>query len=92
MRRFVYFEFGATELNSTLETTPVLLPCNCRRRRLSSLLNGPVWRKWPVKLFCRLKIHPLSYEGYIALNLVQMNLKPFVDSNYLDLINSTKEG
>ena len=30
MRRFVYFEFGATELNSTLETTPVLLPCNCR--------------------------------------------------------------
>ena len=28
----------------------------------------------------------------VALNLVQMNLKPFVDSNYLDLINSTKEG
>ena len=30
MRRFLYVEFGATELNSTLETTPVLLPCNCR--------------------------------------------------------------
>ena len=27
------------------------------------------------------------YEGYVALNLVQMNLKPFADSNYLDLIN-----
>ena len=30
MRRFLYVEFGATELNSTLETSPVLLPCNCR--------------------------------------------------------------
>ena len=28
--RFLYFEFGATESNSSFETTPVLLPCNCR--------------------------------------------------------------
>ena len=28
LRRFVSFEFGATELNSTFETTAVLLPCD----------------------------------------------------------------
>ena len=30
--RFLYFEFGAAELNSTFESTPVLLPCNYRAK------------------------------------------------------------
>ena len=37
--------------------------CRRSRRCFSSLLNGPVWKKWPVKFFSRLQIHPLSYEG-----------------------------
>ena len=27
---FLYFEFGATELNSTFKTNPLPLPCNFR--------------------------------------------------------------